>query len=34
VQALAMLVATVYVVLNLIADIATILVTPRMRTTL
>jgi peptide/nickel transport system permease protein len=34
VQALAMLIATLYVVLNLIADIATILVTPRMRTTL
>jgi peptide/nickel transport system permease protein len=34
VQALAMLIATLYVVLNLTADIATILVTPRMRTTL
>jgi peptide/nickel transport system permease protein len=34
VQALAMLVAAFYVALNLMADIATILVTPRMRTTL
>jgi peptide/nickel transport system permease protein len=34
VQALAMLIAAVYVVLNLIADIATILVTPRLRTRL
>jgi peptide/nickel transport system permease protein len=34
VQALAMLIATLYVVLNLTADIATILVTPRLRTTL
>ena len=34
VQALAMLIAAFYVVLNLIADIATILVTPRLRTTL
>lgn len=34
VQALAMLIAAVYVVLNVIADIATILVTPRMRTRL
>ncbi len=34
VQALAMLIATVYVVLNLLADIATILVTPRLRTRL
>ena len=32
VQALAMLIAAVYVVLNLLADIATILVTPRLRT--
>lgn len=31
VQALAMLIAAVYVVLNLLADIATILVTPRLR---
>jgi peptide/nickel transport system permease protein len=34
VQALAMLIATIYVVLNLVADIATILVTPRLRTRL
>lgn len=34
VQALAMLIAAVYVVLNLIADIATIIVTPRLRTRL
>ena len=34
VQALAMLIATVYVVLNLMADVATILVTPRLRTRL
>ena len=34
VQALAMLIAAVYVVLNLIADVATILVTPRLRTRL
>jgi len=34
VQALAMLIATLYVVLNLLADIATILVTPRLRTRL
>ncbi|MEJ7747671.1 MAG: ABC transporter permease [Candidatus Limnocylindrales bacterium] len=34
VQALAMLIAAVYVGLNLIADIATILVTPRLRTRL
>ena len=34
VQALAMLIAAFYVVLNLLADIATILVTPRLRTTL
>jgi peptide/nickel transport system permease protein len=34
VQALAMLIAGVYVVLNLLADIATILVTPRLRTRL
>jgi peptide/nickel transport system permease protein len=34
VQALAMLIATIYVVLNLLADIATILVTPRLRTRL
>jgi peptide/nickel transport system permease protein len=34
VQALAMLIAAVYVVLNLLADIATILVTPRLRTRL
>jgi peptide/nickel transport system permease protein len=32
VQTLAMLIAAVYVVLNLLADIATILVTPRLRT--
>ncbi|MDQ6688157.1 MAG: ABC transporter permease [Actinomycetota bacterium] len=34
VQALAILIAAVYVVLNLLADIATILVTPRLRTRL
>ena len=34
VQALAMLIATVYVVLNLLADVATILVTPRLRSRL
>jgi peptide/nickel transport system permease protein len=34
VQALAMLIAAVYVLLNLVADIATILVTPRLRTRL
>lgn len=34
VQALAMLIAAVYVALNLLADIATILVTPRLRTRL
>ncbi len=34
VQALAMLIAAVYVVLNLMADIATILVTPRLQTRL
>ena len=34
VQALAMLIAAVYVVLNLLADIATIVVTPRLRTRL
>src|SRR5262249_28742229 len=34
VQALAMLIAAVYVILNLLADIATILVTPRLRTRL
>jgi peptide/nickel transport system permease protein len=34
VQAIAMIIATVYVVLNLLADIATILVTPRLRTRL
>jgi peptide/nickel transport system permease protein len=34
VQALAMLIAAVYVVLNLLADVATILVTPRLRTRL
>jgi peptide/nickel transport system permease protein len=34
VQTLAMLIATVYVVLNLLADIATILVVPRLRTSL
>jgi peptide/nickel transport system permease protein len=34
VQALAMLIAAIYVVLNVIADIATILVTPRLRTRL
>lgn len=34
VQALAMLIAAVYVVLNLLADVATIIVTPRLRTRL
>jgi peptide/nickel transport system permease protein len=34
IQALAMLIAGLYVVLNLLADIATILVTPRLRTRL
>jgi peptide/nickel transport system permease protein len=34
VQALAMLIAAVYVVLNLLADVATILVTPKLRTQL
>jgi peptide/nickel transport system permease protein len=34
VQALAMLIAAVYVVLNLLADVATIMVTPRLRTRL
>jgi peptide/nickel transport system permease protein len=34
VQTLAMLIAALYVVLNLLADIATILVTPRLRTRL
>ena len=34
VQALAMLIAAIYVVLNLLADVATILVTPRLRTSL
>ncbi len=34
VQALAMLIAAVYVVLNLLADVATILVTPKLRTRL
>jgi peptide/nickel transport system permease protein len=34
VQALAMLIAGLYVVLNLLSDIATILVTPRLRTRL
>jgi peptide/nickel transport system permease protein len=34
VQALAMLIAAIYVVLNLLADVATILVTPRLRTQL
>lgn len=34
VQALAMLIALVYVVLNLLADVATIMVTPRLRTQL
>ena len=34
VQALAMLIAAVYVVLNMLADIATILVTPRLRSRL
>jgi peptide/nickel transport system permease protein len=32
VQALALLIAAVYVVVNLIADVLTILVTPRLRT--
>src|SRR5262249_49411267 len=34
VPALAMLIAAVYVVLNLLADVATIMVTPRLRTRL
>ena len=34
IQALAMLLAAVYVVVNLLADVATILVTPRLRTRL
>jgi peptide/nickel transport system permease protein len=34
VQALARLIAAVYVILNLLADVATILVTPRLRTRL
>ena len=34
VQALAMIIAAVYVILNLFADVATILVTPRLRTRL
>ncbi len=34
IQALAMLIAAVYVVLNLLADVATILVTPKLRTRL
>jgi peptide/nickel transport system permease protein len=34
VQAVAMIIATVYVVTNLLADIGTILVTPRLRTRL
>jgi peptide/nickel transport system permease protein len=34
IQALAMLIAGLYVVLNLLADIATILVTPKLRTRL
>ena len=34
IQALAMLIAAVYVVLNLLADVATILVTPKLRTQL
>jgi peptide/nickel transport system permease protein len=34
VQALAMLIAAIYVVLNLLADVATILVTPKLRTQL
>ena len=34
VQSLAMLIAAIYVGLNLLADIATILVTPRLRTRL
>jgi peptide/nickel transport system permease protein len=34
IQALAMLLAAVYVILNLLADVATILVTPKLRTRL
>jgi peptide/nickel transport system permease protein len=34
IQALAILIAAVYVVLNLLADVATILVTPKLRTQL
>jgi len=34
IQALAMLLAAVYVILNLLADVATIMVTPKLRTRL
>ena len=34
VQALGILIAAVYVVLNVVADVATILVSPRLRTSL
>jgi len=34
VQALSLLIAAIYVVLNLLADVATILVSPRLRTSL
>jgi peptide/nickel transport system permease protein len=34
VQALSLLIAALYVVLNLLADVATILVSPRLRTAL
>jgi peptide/nickel transport system permease protein len=34
VQAIAVLIAALYVVLNLLADVATILVSPRLRTSL
>jgi len=34
IQTLAMLIAAVYVLLNLLADVATILVTPKLRTQL
>jgi len=34
IQALAMLIAAIYVILNLLADVATILVTPKLRTRL
>jgi peptide/nickel transport system permease protein len=34
IQALAILIAAVYVLLNLLADVATILVTPKLRTQL